>query len=652
MSLRNSQPDYEFSNTKGVDSTSPIAIVQQGYIRKGQNVDVGITGGYSKRFGYENQLSTPYGSRDITAGIEYKSGASIQRTIVFGTDNTGTGGRYGFISGGTVTNISTGLSGTTRPAFIQFSDLLFFYNGVDSPQLYDGSGTRQVGITAPVNAPTYTSQSTAGDLTQLASYIFAYTYYNSTTGAESSPSPFSDPVTLTGTNDEITMGITAGDSTTADLIRIYRTTGNGNTLFLDQEIAIASTSFSSTQEDAGLGRQIELDNTRITQLSTTAKFPAVVDNRVFLKTGANEIRFSKMGQEGPMPESFEVKSVVPTVGRRGRNDDIVGINRINQLPIVLKEFSVGRLDPFGLPDNTQALDNVGYTYREISDAHGAICHEAACQVFGEVVFLGRDNVYATNGIEVRPIADKIQADIRNYGFTAVQRPRLSAINDSENQKVYISIFATESAADPTVILTGDYQAYPEFRWTTYEPGDDVTTHPGLKVGCFVNNTNPLTGKQDTLFGNVVANGKFYKMNEGDNDDGSPIFMRLITRPYMGGNPLAYKLYKKAEIQAKGNGDDYNLTVCTIYDLTGQEEECIPLSLFGSGALYDAVTSLYDTTLWADDAFKSIEYYMHRKAKYLQLVFKQTEADAPVEIFSWGTYASGFGPNEGPRKTEE
>lgn len=638
MAIRNIVQDFEFDSPKGLDTTSSIVALGRGYVREARNANVGLAGGYIKREGYTNQISTPYGSRDITAGIEYKAAAGTRKTIVFGTDNSGAGGRYGVLSGGSVSDITTGLNGTARPTFVQFGDLLFFYNGIDDPELYDGTNTRQVGITAPVSAPTGVAGG-VGSLTA-GNYVGAYTYYNSVTGAESTPSPLSNAVTAAG-GDTITWTIVAGSSTTADTIRFYRTVANGNTLFLDGTAAIAATSYISTIKDAGLGDQIELDNSRITDLSSTAKFAMVADNRVFLRTANNEVRFSKQGQGGPMPESFEAKAVVSTMGKFGARDDVVGLNRISQTPVVLKNESVGRLDPVGIPDITSSADNVAFQYREISDTTGAVSHFAATQVLGELLWLAKDNIYATDGVQVRAVANTIQTTIRGLGFLSTQIDRMSAINDSENRRVYFSVFSSAAASDPDIILVGDYQMYPEFRWTTYEAGTDSSTHPGIKPASFFYVQNTSTGKQDVWFGNAVANGKAYRMNDGDTDDSSGIYFKIITRPYFMGQPMNEKLYKKASIQAQGDGADYGLTVCCIFDIDNQEQQCIDLTLFSNAALYDDASSLYDTSLYADEAVKHLEYDMHQKANYLQLVFKQTDANAPVELFAWSVAATGI-----------
>lgn len=650
MSLRNANFDAEFGKPMGLDTTSPLSAMREGYVRTAKNVVPGLFGGYDKRNGYTNKATVAWTGRSITGGIEYEDAAGSTEIIIYGVTNAAASGIIGSFDPSAVTTIESGLSSTARPHFVQFGGLLIFLNGEDSPLVYDGSATRQLGITAPAAAPTASSQNASGELTQLGVYVGAYTYYNSVTGAESSPSALSASVTLTGSNDEIVWAVSAGDSNTADTIRFYRTYANGNTLYLDGTAAIGATSYTSSVADAGLGRQLELDNSRLSDLTDEANYPTVADSRIFVKSADNEVRWSKIGQEGPMPESFEAKSFVPCVGRFGTHDKIVGNNRINQLPIVLKERSIGRLDPIGLPDSTVSRDNVSYQYREISDTVGAAAHEAAVQVLGELVFIGRDGgIYATDGINVRSVSDPIDNTIADLGFTSSQRPKLSAINDTENQVVLFQVFSSSVAATPTTVLVGDYRHYPEFRWTTYEPGTDTSTHPGIKAGCYFNVTNSTTGKLDVYFGNISLNGKLYRLGEGESDDGSGIYFKIVTRPYFAGNPLVWKLFKKAEIQTLGSGNDYDLTVGAIYDLSGSEEDLTPLSLFADGALYDDAAALYDTATYADTNLKIVEYHTHRKAKYMQLVFLQTEASAPVSLYSWGTYASLFGSNAGPQR---
>jgi hypothetical protein len=647
MGLLNPQVEAEYEQTLGVDNTSNEASVPPGYVRDTWNANVGLSGGYVKRDGHSNSLNSAWGSRSITAGIEFRTPTVTARQILFGTDGTSSGGTIGQVSAGAVSSIKTNLSGTARPSFVQLKGLLLFTNGVDDPVIYDGSSTRQFGITRPASAPTGFAQTTGGSLNTLGSYLFAYTYYNSVTGAESSPSDLSAIQTLTGSNNKFTFTVAAGSSSTADTIRIWRTFGDGNQLFLEQEVAISTTSIISTIADSGLdSTQLELDNSRVTDFEPlvspfTAQYPCVAQNRVFLKTDRNEIRHSKIGQAGPMFESFEASAVANTKGTFGDRDDVIGTGVAGDTPIIIKERSIGRLDAVGVNADLSPFDQVRYQYREISNTIGGVSHWAGTQVFGEWVFLGHDNVYATNGQSIRPIGDRIASFVKSCGFLSTQVVRLSAENDVRNWRIVISVFASGLSAAPDYQIIGDYRKYPDFRWTFYRPGTNSSTHPGIRPGCFFLTQNAADGGYDLYAGNIDANGQLYKLNDGSSSDrGSAIYYRVKTRAYAMGQPLADKLYKMAGFHAKGNGNNYNLSVSAIYDLSGSSEDVQLISLTGTGALWDV--ALWDVDAWADDAVQLKEYSAHRKAKFQQLVFENSDLNAPVEVLGWASSASMFG----------
>jgi len=662
MSLRNFSQDVEYGNSLGMDTTSPLTALAEGFSRLARNANLPAFGpGYVKRDGYSNQLtSVVWTGNSVTAGIEFKTAGGTAEQVVFGTDGSASGGVLGKITSGSVTAIQSSLSGTDRPGLVQFDNLLFFYNGNTTgraPFIYDGTiaQNRQIGITLPATAPTAV---VAGGGSLIAGdYLAAYTYYNAATGAESSPSTLSASTTAT-LNDKITWTITAGDATTADTIRLYRTVANGNQLFFEKTAAISATSIVSDSADSSLTTQMELDNSRIEDFTTVPKFPMVAQNRVFVTTDelitnpsfqkTNALRFSKIGQAGPKPESFEVKALVETIGKHGSRDAIVGLAQIKDIPLVLKDRSIGRLDPIGIPDNT-AVDNVLYLYKEISDNVGAVSHWAGTQVYNEYVFLGRDNVYATNSQTVRPVANQLQATIRAAGFTSSQVEKVSAINDTHNKRVYFSIFSSELSTEPDAVLVGDYQQYPDFRWTVYAEGADSSTHPGIKVGSFYQAEDSSTGNFDVFFGNILDNGKVYKMNTGTNDDTLGISFKVVTRPYSMQQPFLDKLYKDVAIFATGADDSYNLTFCSIYDLSDSEESCANFTLPSLGGDWD-------TNEWADDddviegielvwggsPLGQLEYQPHRKAKFQQLVFLQEGSAAPVTLLGWVSGASVFG----------
>lgn len=631
-----------------MDTTSPIAalIAKTGWVVDARNCVLGLEGGYVKRDGYASQI-TAWSTRKITGGIEYKDISGSKKTIIYGTDGSASGGIIGWNNAGTATSLVSSLSGTTRPSFIQFRDLLMFFNGADTPQVYDGTAFRQVGITPPSIAPTISSQTTGGSLTLLGTYLWFYTYYNSITGAESSPSAASPSTTLTGANCKVVLGLTAGSATTADKIRIYRTVANGAQAFLEDTVGVSVTSYNSITADAGLGIAMEIDNTRITTFSTTAKYPQVADNRVFLVTGTNEVRWSKIGQSGAMPESFQVSGRVDTMGSYGSNDPVVGLGKAygsfgfsspTQMPIVLKQSSMGRLERINAPDPTNPSDGVFYLYYEISDKVGAVSHFAGCAVNNEWVFLGRDNVYATDGYKVRSVADPIQATIKSLGFASTQTNFVSAINDTKNMRVLISVFGSATASSPSYIICGDYRKYPDFRWTWHTPGTNTTTHPGINAASLFHVQNPVDGSLDVYFGNSAANGKLYLLGNGaTDDDGKGIYWKIIDRPRAMQKPLNDKLFHDVRISVLGSGATYNLTCTAIFDLSNTEEISTPFSLEVTGSRYGS--ALYGTGTYALPAVFNPKYNLHRYARYMQPVFYQTDANAPVTLYNWGVTAS-------------
>lgn len=645
MALRNPTEESEYTETLGMDTTSNEAVIPPGYVRDAWNSDIGLEGGYVKRGGITALLDSAWTGMSVLAGIEYKGVSGTRQEIVFGSDGSASGGAIGQVSAGAVSPILSSLVGTSRGSFVQLGKLLGYFSAGDAPVIYNGTTTRQFGITAPAAAPSGSSQTTGGSLTLLSSYVWAYTYYNSVTGAESSPSPVLQ-VTLTGGNNRVDFTVTAGSSSTADTIRIWRTVASGNELFLEQSVAISATAISSTIADSALSNvRLEEDNSRVTLFvpSTNpqqAQFPCVAQNRLFLKTDKEVVRYSKIGQSGSMFESFEVSAFSQCRSPKGEGDEIVGIGKAGEVPIILKESSIGRLDAVGVPAEFGS-DPVRYLYNEISPEIGAVSHHSQVSVSGELVFLGKDNVYATDGRSVRPVGDRISATVKAAGFTATQISKLSSINDTEKSRVIFSFYSSQTATLPDYQLVGDYRKYPNFRWTIYRPGVNSTTHPGLRPGCLYTVRASDTGKNVVRMGNSQNNGQIYRMADTARSDlGLGIYWRVKTRAYNNGAPAHVKLFKDALVQARGDGNNYALTVSAIYDFSGAEEDSQELSLFSGAALWD--TAQWDVDSWADDNMKLLFYQPHRKARFQQLVFTQASADQPVELPGWSNSASIFG----------
>lgn len=618
--------DSIFDSFKGLDTVSAITNMQPGYLRIARNCNITEVGAIEKRKGIDSVLTSLWGAFSIIAGVEYVVSSTVTRLVVFGSGGTG---QLGYINAGAILNISVGLS-TNRPSLFQFNSLLFFYNGV-ACFLYDGTTTRQIGITPPAAAPTFNAN-IAGGLVVGANYIYAYTYYNSVTGAESSPSPVSAPIACVAGG--IRINVAPGVAATADTIRVYRTSANGAILFLDGTAGIAAVTYDSIIADAALSLEMELDNSRITDWGEP-RYGTVSQNRVFL-TGFSDapsrVRFSKIGQSGPMPESFQALSFTDCDSLGGLRDPNIGIGQANDVPIIMKQRSIGRLDALGATNDEFAVDNVIFEYKELSRATSCVSHWAQCNVYNNLIWLGTDNIYMTDGKQVIPIADRIADKIRRLVLT--QAIKFSGHNDQFNKRIYFDvIYTNEDGIQEEVQIVGSYRNYPEFAWTVYDPGDNTLTHPGIKAGCFFDVT--IGSTIEVYAGSSTAVGDVYQMNIGDNDNGSPIFFQVRDYPTSWGKSEQMKLFSKDYIRAKGSTaypTTYNLDCYSIYDLQEIEEEPFSLQINGDQYLWDL--ALWDVALWSAEGVRFLEYCSHRMAFYKQLQMQNTNADQPITIYGY------------------
>ncbi len=635
--LRDAKVEYHYSEPLGMDlSTNPL-LLPDGAVVEAYNIDIS-DGTYERRGGISEIVDAAdlIANTSITAGIEFQPSTGALQDIVFGTTGDSGGGTT-YLYDGTFTSIETGLDADARPFFTQLGTQLLFVNGEDTPFLYTGSTTKAFGIAAPASLTAASSASSGGKI-EGQRYLVAITYYNSVTGAESSPT-FASPVVIASGHSSIALTFAAAASATANTIRIYCSYASSSTLLLEDEIGDSATSYSAVASDFELTQPVlELDNSRITDFSNEINFPALISNRLFLKTANNEIRNSKIGQSGPMFESFEASAVCSTESKYGITDDIVGIGSAGDVPIIVKERSVGRLDALGVPDTLSPVDPVRYTYVELSDNIGGVWHSTGVQVFGEYVFLGKSNIYATDGRTVRKVCDQLSPLIRRAGFTETQKQQLSAINDETNKRVLISMFETASSQYPDYVLVGDYDKYPDFRWTVYRPGLSRVTHPGIRVGCFYSKKTTL-GAFDYFVGNIEENGQIYQLDAGNNDVTFPTYFKLKTKAYTFSDPAIQKLVKTCTLQAEDQGNGSSLQISSIINLSNTEQDYQTILLDASGDTWD--NAVWDQSMWAGGQQLDVQYEPHIKCRNIQLVFRQIDLDSPLRLYSWDLTASTF-----------
>lgn len=639
--------DSLFDSFQGLDTVSALTNMQPGYLRIAKNCYLTEDGAVNKRQGVLYQNEIPWVGVDfITNGINYVPSLGAE-LVAFG--HNGVTGRLGRFTPPSISNIITGLA-TVKPTLLQFGEALYFFNGVSSflfdkiyPPLPFPNVPRQIGITAPTAAPTDLGD-IAGSLVNTSRYIWVYTYYNSVTGAESSPSPgLAVVVTPSGGRS---IGVTAGTATTADLIRLYRTVANGAILFLDSEVPIASTTISSTTADGNLGHELELDNTRITVWGEP-RYAAVSQNRIFV-TGfpdnSNRVRFSKIGVTGPMPESYQATGFADCESSGGYGDRNIGIGQANNTPIVLKTNSIGRLDQLGTINSELTVDNVVFEYQEISRAVTCASHWAQCNVFTQLLWMGIDNIYMTDGKTVTPIADTISNLIASV---TVDPETMLGYNDIINKQVYFSAFIDSNNLPEEFrtevgiqkwIFVGSYRKFPEFKWTVFCPGMNEVTHHGPIPGCFISaNRYTYMGIEDTAYTTAGMRGRLSALNVNDYDQLEPntirgIYFKVRDYPTKFGLDEEEKLFFKDFLYIGANLSlNYSVRMYSIFDLTDVLEEFYNLRLGGEFGIWNR--SLWDRSRWGYRKVR-YEYPKHRKAIYEQIEFQNFNANEPLKLFGY------------------
>jgi len=159
------------------------------------------------------------------------------------------------LSADTIVDTSTGyftifndtiLHFTSEYNFVQVNSTLYRTNGVSTIEYTnDGIAWYQLGIDKPTDMATSVI---TGQLSGTVSYT--YTYYNSTTGAESKPVIFSSELVLT--SNSVDISVSASIDPQVDTIRIYRLGINYTVMTLVVELPNTTTIFNDNLLDADL----------------------------------------------------------------------------------------------------------------------------------------------------------------------------------------------------------------------------------------------------------------------------------------------------------------------------------------------------------------------------------------------------------------
>lgn len=252
--------NLQYSDIGGLDrSVEQIIAPQVDFLRLDNFIPNRKRGGLVKRGGSDEFAVTG----DIWGIGGYKKAGSSPRipaieTVLRHRRNGSTSylEKYSWASG-TWANITLGAEvafatgDITR--FAQVSSFLAICGGKPAKLLDAASGSvSRLGGPAPSAALVATASAGAGALT--GTYYYVFTFYDSTTGWESSPSPISSLLTISAKDVDISSLPTACAREGVDKKRIYRTISTGEQPFMRvAEVTLAATTYTDSTLDEALG---------------------------------------------------------------------------------------------------------------------------------------------------------------------------------------------------------------------------------------------------------------------------------------------------------------------------------------------------------------------------------------------------------------
>jgi hypothetical protein len=213
-----------------------------GYIKRGGSSKYDVTGDIWGFTGYAKQeLSPRVPTRDIPIRHRRAGATSFIEKLDWSADT------WSAITQGSHVNFDIGdiMSGA------MIGDLLCLCaNRPAKITDIDSGNVTRLGGSAPSAAPTL-AEGVAGNLT--GTYRYVITFYDSTTGWESSPSDISSSLTVTAKKIELSAIPTTIDRTGIDKVKIYRTIGTGEAPYRPvATINLGTTTYSDDIADSAL----------------------------------------------------------------------------------------------------------------------------------------------------------------------------------------------------------------------------------------------------------------------------------------------------------------------------------------------------------------------------------------------------------------
>lgn len=293
--------------------------------------------------------------------------------------------RYGRIEPGTIRDINTSASLTRSVEIKNVKGITYGSNGVKVYRLYAGT-YRLVGslasAAATLNDTVYDISGNDAfpevDVAPIAGTIqYVYTFYNSTDGTESAPSPASAEQEILSTVSLTALEVSSDPQ--VDKKRIYRIGGNITTFTLVDTIDNADVSYLDSKEDTAVEGSL-LTSTTNTEAPTGLAFIAEAYAMLF---GAEDtkLRFTPIGEPDYWPETFFLQFSTP----------LTGIAPVTNGVLVFTKFRTHLITGTGPTSLSQYL---------LDDTQGCIDASSIQLVGGSAVWASSDGICTSNGSAV------------------------------------------------------------------------------------------------------------------------------------------------------------------------------------------------------------------------------------------------------------
>jgi hypothetical protein len=426
-----------------------------------------------------------FGSAGI-AGLEFIQFRSAGAFLVGAAGTTLATAPVGTTGSFTTRKTLASTAGRMEAAYYNGSDRAYIFDGVNTPQVWTGTGnTRDLGLLSP-GAPTVSILANGGTLYPTGTtFQYAFTEYDPTLEVESAPSTVTvESSTATGDTFKVTLPARVN---TVTKFRVYRTQDGGSVFYLLAEIAsqtVVSYYYDGTNTDAGAPASTNnavwaFDSVDDIFLSTRPTLPMVgsplagnyitvngtVPNGDIICMFENSLLVAGIPSfpqdiyysQSDKPEQFSPVHFLREENARG--DKVSGMGVANDRLLAFTLNSIFRHDT--LPRVTDPGFGVGLASRQlVTDDHGCVAKRSVVN-YGvgapnnRLFYLSSRGPFATDGYQTIPLGQDLNWDSSLLNFDAMNLSIARAF-----PKYFVIVLMVPSASSTTNDIAFIYHYHP------------------------------------------------------------------------------------------------------------------------------------------------------------------------------------------------